>query len=233
MLKCDTLVLVPGLLCNHHMWERQYEALKDHMQVVIANVRKDTSVKDMATRVLDTVTGNFAIAGLSMGGYVTLEVLAQGADRVSHFALMDTNAYADQKDATEKRKQAIALAEQDKFDQVLGALLPSILGERAIADTEILDTMKLMASDTGITGFIRQQKAIMARADHRENLKNYTQPSLILCGKEDVLTPPHVHYEMVEQLPNSDFQLLGDCGHMAPMERPNAVLSALINLMHR
>lgn len=232
-MNCDTLVLVPGLLGNHHMWEHQYESLKDHMNVVIANTRKDTTIADMATRILDTVQGNFAIAGLSMGGYVTLEVLAQGGDRVSHFGLLDTNAHADDKDSKERRNQSIALAENDKFDDVLASFLPLILGERARSDAEIIASVKLQANEIGIAGFVRQQKAIMKRANHMENLQNYLQPSLVLCGKEDALTPPHVHYEMVEQLPNSDFQLLGDCGHVSSMERPNAVLSALINLMHR
>lgn len=233
MLKCDTLVLVPGLMCNHHMWEHQYEALKDHMTVVVANTRKDVSIQDMATRILDTVSGSFAIAGLSMGGYVTLEVLAQGADRVSHFALMDTNAHSDTDDALERRKQAIKLAEADKFQEVINTFIPTILGDEALANETIVNTVKLMAGEIGVAGFIRQSKAIMNRVDHMDNLQNYSQPSLILCGREDILTPPHKHYEITEQLPNADFQLLGNCGHMTPMERPNAVLSALINLMYR
>lgn len=233
MLKCDTLVLVPGLMSNHHLWESQYEALKDHLTVVIATVRKDTSLKDMASRILDTVPGQFAICGLSMGGYVTLEVLAQASERVSHFGLMDTNAGSESDEARSNRMQTIESAEAGNFEQIISGFIPKILGERAMTDQAILDTVRLMANDTGVGGFVRQQKAIMERENHLDRLASYQQPSLVLCGKEDILTPPHVHYEMAESLVNADFQLLGDCGHISPMERPNAVLSALINLMHR
>ncbi|WND02135.1 alpha/beta fold hydrolase [Temperatibacter marinus] len=233
MLKCDTLVFVPGLMGTHLMWEIQEEALKDHMNVIVANTRKDTSIADMATRLLDTVQGNFAICGLSMGGYVALEVLAQASERVSHYALLDTNAHADSEEAKSKREQGIKLSEEGKFEDVVNAFLPTILGERARTDDTILKMLRKQCDDTGMQGFIRQQKAIMGRKNHLDLLAEHSQPSLILCGKEDMLTPPHLHYEMVERLPNSDFQLLGDCGHISSMERPNAVLSALINLMHR
>jgi pimeloyl-ACP methyl ester carboxylesterase len=88
------LVLVPGLLCDERLWQPQAERLADLADPVIANVIGDGSVSEMARSVLKTApsAGRFALAGLSMGGYVALEVMRIVPNRVVRLALLDTSA---------------------------------------------------------------------------------------------------------------------------------------------
>jgi len=78
-----------------------------------------------------------------------------------------------------------------------------------------------------VMGFIRQQHAIMARPDARENLENIACPTLVLCGAQDVLTPVELHEEMSEKVPKASLVVIEDCGHLSPLERPRAVSAVM------
>ncbi len=80
-----------------------------------------------------------------------------------------------------------------------------------------------MASDVGAGAFQRQQRALMARPDSRDFLPEITCPTLIICGEEDILTPPKVHREMADLIPKAILHIIPDCGHLSTMERPERV----------
>lgn len=89
------LILVPGLLCDDALWAHQSEFLADIVDFEIAETTLDDNLADMARRILETAPPRFALAGLSMGGYVSLEIMRQAPDRVSRLALLDTSASPD------------------------------------------------------------------------------------------------------------------------------------------
>lgn len=221
------LVLVPGLLCDRRLFLPQIGALSQDYDIHVAETREDETIEAMASRLLAEVKGDFAIVGLSMGGYVVLDALRQAADRITHFALMDTNAHGDLPAATEKRLQAMRLAEQGHFENVIDTFVSNVFSPKTVARPGCGDVLRAMAHDMGVDIFLKQQGAIMARADATARLKGYHQPSLVLCGIEDALSPPAVHAEMARNLPNADYHCLTHCGHMATLERPVAVIDAM------
>lgn len=159
-----TLVLVPGLICTDKIWSTVLEGGALDCRVHIANTTSDDTIKDMAARLLEEVEGDFAIAGVSMGGYVTLEVLAQAPERVTHFALIDTNAYADSDSARTARRAGIERAEQGGYESYVRDLFVKFaLGETAQNNDELVEEMVAMALEVGAEDFIRQSKAIMGR----------------------------------------------------------------------
>lgn len=221
------LALLPGLLLDERLWRVQVAALGDIAKIVVADFTRQESVAEMARSVLDTMQGRFALAGLSMGGYVALEIMRQAPERVSHLALLDTKARPDTEEQTRRRRGLMQLARQGTFKGVTERLLPLLIHETRLSDRALTDEIMAMAERCGRDVFLRQQDAIMTRPDSRPTLAEIDCPTLVLCGREDALTPVDCHEEMAATISGADLLVLGECGHLAPMERPETVTAAL------
>lgn len=222
------LVLVPGLLCDALLWEAQVEALEGHIPCWVADHTRSDTMAGVAADVLrEAPFERFAVAGLSMGGYVALEIVRQAAPRVERLALLDTSARADTARQLEKRRGLIALARRGRFIGVSRALLPLFLHRARLGDDELVSTVKKMAMNIGQEAFIRQELAIMSRADSLPLLPAITCPTLVLCGRQDALTPLELHEEMARAIPGANLRVIEECGHLSTLERPEEVSAAL------
>ena len=222
-----TLVLLPGLLCDDRLWKPQVEALSDVADVVIADMTRDETMSDMAARALDGAPESFALAGLSMGGYVAFEIMRTAPGRVTRLALLDTGARADTPEQTTRRKDLIGLADRGEFKAVSPRLLPLFVHESRLSDTQLIEDVTQMADSVGKDAFLRQQKAIMGRPDSRPDLSDIRCPSLVVCGRQDALTPVELSEEIAGLIPGANLVLIDNCGHLATMERPDEVNAAL------
>lgn len=222
------LVLVPGLLCDARLWRPQIAALTGIADCWIADhARSDTMAGVAADLTRAAPFEQFALAGLSMGGYVALEVMRQAKDRVVKLALLDTSARADTPQQSQKRRDFISLAERGRFLGVADALLPSLVHASRLADAELVETIKQMAKDTGKEAFIRQERAIISRADSLPLLGGIECPTLVLCGRQDALTPLERHEEMARSIPGAILEVIENCGHLSTLEKPMEVNVAL------
>ena len=216
------LILLPGLLCDGALWRHQTEHLRDQIEVHVADLTLDNAVSAMADRVLAQAPPTFALAGLSMGGYVAQEIMRQAPERVERLALVDTNARADTDEQRKSRAALIALADVGKFKGVTPRLLPSLIHPSRMEEPAVAGVVMEMAERVGQQAFKRQQEAIMGRKDGRGDLEAIRIPTLILAGRQDALCPPKVQQEMIERLPNGKLVLVEDCGHLVSLERPEA-----------
>ncbi|QIN81292.1 alpha/beta fold hydrolase [Rubrobacter tropicus] len=222
------LVLVPGLLCDERLWRHQAGGLADLAgRVLIPNVTGQDSVAGMAGSILRTAPERFALAGLSMGGYVSLEIVRQAPERVEALALLDTSARPDTREQTAARLALIELARAGRFDEVWRTLLPKIVHPDRAEDPGLRSTVRQMAHAVGPGGFERQERAIIGRPDSRGDLPGISCPVLVLCGRDDALTPPHLHEELADGIPGARFRQVDDCGHLSTLERPEAVTRAM------
>jgi pimeloyl-ACP methyl ester carboxylesterase len=222
------LVLAPGLLCDRELWAPQTDALTDAAALWIADTTRHDNFADMAAALLaEAPPGPFALAGLSMGGYLALEVVRQAPARVRALALLDTNAHADSPERRQARLDLVGLAERGRFLGVTDALLPMLVHPDRLGDAALVATIKRMARHVGLQAFIRQERAIMDRADSRPHLGSIRCPTLVLCGREDRLTPPESHVEMAAAIPGAVLEVVDRCGHLSTLERPDAVNAAL------
>jgi pimeloyl-ACP methyl ester carboxylesterase len=228
------LVLAPGLLCDRELWAPQIEALADAAAPWIPDTTRHDNFADMAATLLaDAPPGPFALAGLSMGGYLALEVVRQAPARVRALALLDTNAHADSPERRQARLDLIALAERGRFLGVTDALLPMLVHPDRLGDAALVATVKRMAKHVGPQAFIRQERAIMDRPDSRPHLGSIRCPTLVLCGREDRLTPLESHVEMAAAIPGAVLEVVDHCGHLSTLERPDAVNAALRRWLSR
>jgi pimeloyl-ACP methyl ester carboxylesterase len=222
------LVLVPGLLCDALLWAAQIEALKGHIKCWVADHTRSDTMAGVAADVLrDAPFERFALAGLSMGGYVALEIIRQAPQRVDRLALLDTGARADTPEQMEKRRGLIALARRGRFIGVTQGLLPLFIHRSRLADEQLVTTVKKMSRNIGRDAFIRQEEAIMSRADSRPLLPTIACPTLVLCGRQDAVAPLDRHEEMANGISGATLKVIDECGHLSTLERPTDVSEAL------
>lgn len=221
------LVLVPGLLCDDRLWRHQVEHLAGLADPIIADVTRGALMPEMARAVLDAAPERFALAGLSMGGYVALEIMRIAPERVARLALLDTSARADTPEQITTRRELIELSQVGRFDEVPRKLLPNIVHPDRLDDEWLTSTVFAMAEAVGPEAFVRQEETIIGRPDSRGDLSGIACPTLVLCGREDALTPMHLHEEMTALIPGSRLRVIDECGHLSALERPEEVTAAL------
>lgn len=223
-----TILLLPGLLCDRRLFGAQLPALAAVADTLVADLTRDASIPAMAERALAAAPRHFALLGLSMGGYVAFEILRRAPERVTRLALLSSQARADTEEALARRRGLMALAEKGEFKGVSPRLLPLFVHRDRLGDPALTATILAMAESVGKEGFLRQQEAIMGRPDSRPGLGAIACPTLVLAGREDAVTPPERQIEMAEAIPEATLVLLPRCGHMAPLERPEAVTAQLL-----
>jgi pimeloyl-ACP methyl ester carboxylesterase len=225
------IVLVPGLNCSTILYAEQVPALWRFGPVQIADHTRDDAMAAIATRILAAAPPHFALAGLSMGGYIALEIVRQAPDRVLKLALLDTGARADSPEQRERRLRLMALAEDGRFMEVPDLLFPLFVHRNRHDDVRLKAIVRRMAEDTGVDAFLRQQHAIMARPDVRASLGAIRVPTLVLVGEGDELTPPALSREIAAGIPGARLVTVPDCGHLSTVEQPAAVNAALVEWM--
>jgi pimeloyl-ACP methyl ester carboxylesterase len=223
----STLVLLPGLLCDAALWQPQIERFGDRLEIVVADLTRDASLRAMTGRVLASAPPRFALAGQSMGGYVAQEILREAPDRVSRVALINTSARPDTPEQSQRRQDLMKLATSGTFKGVTPRMLPLLIHHTRLDDTALTGAVMAMTERVGKAAFLRQQQAIFARPDGRPHLAQIRCPALVVSGRSDALTPPALSEEMAHAIPDARLVLVEDCGHLAPLEQPDVVNQAL------
>lgn len=220
------LLLLPGLLCDEALWQAQVAGLAGVARCVVADVTQDDSLPAMAARALAHAPPRFALAGLSMGGYLAFEVLRQAPDRVTRLALLDTSARADTPEQARRRRGLMALTRSGQFRGVTPRLLPQLVHPAHLGGP-VGQAVMAMAERVGRDAFLRQQAAILGRPDSRPGLPGLRLPALVAVGEADVLTPPELSEEIAAAIPGARLHRIPGCGHLPPMEAP-ALVTALL-----
>ncbi len=235
-----TPILIPGLICTQELFRDQLKALSDLATTnprislpLIADTLSHDSMVAMATAALAKNDGPVVAIGLSMGGYVAMEMARLAPERVKGLGLLSTNY---QSDTAEKRAQRVAtikMAESDRFRGVTRHLLGNFLSPAAMLDEGLVSGVLQMAQTIGQQVFISQQTAILNRCNYSNTLRSYEGEVTILCGLLDQLTPPERSQEMAALAQHASLHLLPGVGHLSSLEAPEAVSDAVIELLNR
>jgi pimeloyl-ACP methyl ester carboxylesterase len=217
------------LLCDAALWAPQAGALSDLAEPWIADLTRHDSIAEMAAAVLrEAPAERLVVAGLSMGGYVAQEMVRQAPRRVERLALLDTRARVDEPEETQRRYAMMELAQQEGgFAPVTSRLLPLLVHPERVKDEPLVRTIREMAERVGLAAYLRQQAAIIGRPDFRPLLSSIRCPTLVLCGRQDALTPVAFHEEIAGGVAGAELRILEECGHLSTLERPAEVNAAL------
>ncbi len=221
------LLLCPGLLNDAALWRHQLDSLTDVADAQVADLTGAESVAALAAAVLERAPPRFALAGLSMGGYVAFEIMRRAPERVTRLALLDTRARLDPPESRARRFELIDIARRGGFAKLPSQMLAGQLHPDHVAVPQIAATVLAMAERIGPEAFIRQQRAILDRPDSRPGLAAIHVPTLVAGGRQDGITPPDVLREIAEGIPAAKLVIVEEAGHLTPLEQPQAV-SALL-----
>ncbi len=225
-----SLILVPGLACTADLWRDQAATLADFADIQVTDEQlRHGTIAAMATAILASAPDQFALAGLSMGGYIVLEIMRQAPERVTGLALLDTSARADTSEQTARRRALIELAKASSMTAVMRELLPFMLHPNRLGDHDLVRRVVAMGEESGVDTFIRQQHAIIGRSDSRGRLGEIACPTIVGCGDADLITLPEWSKEMAAMIPNAQLTIIPACGHMSSMEWPSSVIDILRN----
>ncbi|MFN3252634.1 alpha/beta fold hydrolase [Roseibium album] len=228
----DPIVFVPGLLCTEALYAPQIAAFADR-PILVANTREDDSIAAIAARLLEEAPNRFSLIGLSMGGYVAMEILRTAPGRVSRVALLNTSAHADSEDQKKRRSVSIKLARQRSFAKVPDLFYAGFVHEKNDDNEHLKSIVTEMAHETGPEAFVHQQTAIANRIDSRPSLSAIPCPALVLSGDGDRLIPPALSVEIHHLIPGSELAIVNDCGHLSTLEEPGTVTAKLRNFLNR
>lgn len=219
------LVLIPGMMCDARMWGGIDQGLG--VPVIHHIPTKADNMAALATLFLADAPPSFALAGLSMGGILAMEILRQAPGRVTRLALLDTNPRAEAPEAQSRRAPQIARALAGDLEGVMRQdMKPNYLvpGPNTAA---ILDLCMDMALTLGPQVFARQSRALRDRPDQQATLGAFKGPALVLMGAEDRLCPLDRHQLMHDLMPHSRLEIIPGAAHLPPLEQPDATLRAL------
>lgn len=225
----EGLIFLPGMMCNEQLFAPQVDVFCGTIAVEIGDLSSSQSIEGMAAKTLQTTEfETFALAGLSLGGIVAMEIVRQAPHRVERLALMDTNHLPDQPDRIAQRTRQIERVSRGELLQVMrDELKPFYVAPQHMNDPGLNSIFLDMATSLGPEVFERQATALMARHGAEDVLSIYEGETLILCGEHDLPCPPSRHQEMHDIVSNSELVIVPDAGHVTTLENPNAVNSAL------
>ena len=221
------LVFLPGMMCDGRLFGPQVEVLSVIRSVSCGELVAADRIGALAEDALSRAPDLFALAGLSMGGIVAMEVLRRAPERVAGLALMDTNPLAELPDVAARRGPQMERARTGGLYSVMqDEMKPNYLakGDRR---GEVLDLCMEMAMDLGPNVFCRQSIALRDRPDQTAVLAESRVPTLVLCGREDALCPVSRHEFMHELIPGSTFTIIEGAGHLPTLEKPQETTAAL------
>lgn len=221
------LVFLPGLLCDGMLWQPQILALGGQITPFVADLTQQDTIRGLASAALAKAPPRFALAGLSMGGYVAFEIMRQAPERVLKLCLVDTTARPDTAEQQERRRGLIMLSKSGKFKGITPRLLPQLVHPSRMQDTALTGLVMAMAERVGREAFQRQQTAILNRPDSRPTLQAIACPTLVVGGRQDLLTPLEITREIAEGIPQASFAIVEHCGHLPPLEQPEKMTALL------
>jgi pimeloyl-ACP methyl ester carboxylesterase len=214
------------MMCDARLFGPQIAAFGDRA-LHLASMVGASTVPALAAQILADAPPHFALAGLSMGGIVAMEIMAQAPDRVTRLALLDTNPRAELPEVQARRAPQIAKVQMGGLEAVMrDEMKPNYLtdGPNRAA---ILDLCMDMALGLGPEAFVTQSLALRERPDQQLTLSRVTVPTLILCGRQDMLCPLERHELMHKIIPHSALHIVEHAGHLPTLEQPDVTTAAL------
>jgi pimeloyl-ACP methyl ester carboxylesterase len=227
MSRRPTVILLPGLLCDEDVWRGPIERLSHRHEVICPGFLDHGSIEEMARQVLARAPERFSLAGHSMGGRVALEIAARAPWRLERLALLDTGFRPARPGEAEGRSRLIRVALEEGMTALARHWLPPMLAPHRARDAALMDRLTAMVERATPRLFQRQIGALLTRPNAHRGLAAIPCPTAVIVGRLDAWSPPAQHEEMAALIPHAWLSVIEDCGHMAPVEQPDAVAEAL------
>ncbi|MCR4416288.1 MAG: alpha/beta hydrolase [Ignavibacteria bacterium] len=242
----EPLIFIHGFPLNHRMWEPQIQFLSSSgFKVIAPDLRgfgdslvdiQEWTMDDFANDIICLADNlgiqNFVVAGMSMGGYITFNLLERFGDRISKAILIATKAQADDEAAKNRRNELIQAAKTSGKTPVIEAfkkiLFAPITWERNI---RLVEKVSILMERASLNGIIGSLGAMRDRKDYVDFLEKIEIPVLIIHGKSDLASPLQNAELMVSKIKNAQFYFSDVAGHMVNLEDADNVNQAILQFL--
>ena len=222
-----TPIFIPGLILTRDIFAAQINGLVHRAAAKTADTLGRDSITSMAEAALALADGPLVPVGISMGGYIAMEMARLAPQRLAGIALLNTQHRADPPERRKQREATIDMAQSDRFRGVTRHLLKSFLSPAAMENETLVARVIAMAEEVGRENFVLQQRAILGRRDQSDTLGALTVPALVLGGGLDTLTPPQASRAMAALIPDAELVIMEEIGHLSTIEAPDEVTDIL------
>lgn len=229
------VVLLHAFPMSGAMWAPQLEALKDYSVLTpdlrgfgAAPLTAPWLIEHAAADVLASFEGEAVFVGLSMGGYVALQIAAAAPERVKALVLCDTRAEPDANENKAKRAAAIDFVRKNGVDAFLGPFLKD-----AVAEPKAAEFLRGIAAKSSPEAVMAALAALAARPDAVPGLSKITVPTAVLVGSQDKITPLALSEAMRAKIPGAELHLIPDAGHFSNAENPAVFNERLLSFLRR
>jgi len=216
-------------LTNERLYAAQVAALEAHYECAVFAFRDHDSLGGMAEELLANTPSRFTMIGLSLGGYLSFEIIRRQLHRIERLVLIDTTAVADRPERLAGRHADIAKVRENGIEALIHELPARWFHPSHVQRADLVTLMSEMTHSIGARGQLNQQLAMIARPDSHEDLARVRVPTLIMCGREDPVTPVPDHEAMKARIPGARLEIIENCGHLSTIEQPDAINRLLID----
>lgn len=216
------ILLIPGLICDRHVWQGCIDALAGH-DVAVADASTQTSLTDMAEDLLAGHPGDLIVVGHSMGGRVAMEMARIAPDWLFGLALLNTGMAPLKEGELPKREAIIAFAHDKGMAALADHWLPGMMAAGITPDPSVMAGLRAMVCRMSAAQHERQIRALIGRPDAALSLGAWTGPMLLITGRQDIWSPIAQHEEIAQLCPQAHLEIIEEAGHFAPVEQPEKV----------
>ena len=226
------VLMLPGLLCDHTIWQAQAAGLADIADVTIADFGELDDLSGMARAALDQVADDpsgrlLDVVGHSMGGRVAFELWRVAPERVRSLVVLDTGCHAVAPAEPASRQVLLGVAADQGMAALAEAWLPPMVHPDRRDDPTLMAPLTEMVMRATPELHARQIRALLGRPDATPLLAGITVPTLVIVGREDEWSPVPQHETIAAAIPDARLEVIDHSGHMVTVERPDAVTALL------
>lgn len=216
-------------LTDERLYAAQVAAVEPSHECTVFAFRDHDSLGGMAEELLAKSPARFTLIGLSLGGYLAFEIIRRQLQRIERLVLIDTTAVADHPARRAGRLADIAKVSKGGIEALIPELPARWFDPAHVQRAELTNLMAAMARSIGARGQLNQQTAMLSRPDSHADLERVRVPTLLVCGREDPVTPVHDHEAMAARVPGARLEIIESCGHLSTIEQPEVVTRVLRN----
>ena len=224
----ESLILIPGVGSNHTLWEHQVHHVEDLVDVQVKVLYHEGGREESVNHLLKDAPDRFALAGHSYGGWMAQAVAAEAPHRVSKLMLCNTWTRFNEMHLA-MLDEWLANIEKNLLIQQLDGSVPFIIHPDRLRDQNFLKTLQGMQHEFPPNGYRRQFQAMIKDYVTTSLLPKISCPTLVVHAREDLVFSLEEHQYLADQIKGAKLTIIEQCGHMAPMEQPQAV-TALMRL---
>jgi len=228
--KKKSVVFIPGALCTKKIFADQIAGITPTFETLIVDNLKSKSISDMAEKLLESAPPLFGLVGISMGGYVALEVMRIAPERVWGAVLISTTAKAETLSQSEERKRWMRKVEIGKHDDLVDEIVNACISSKNTSNTAKINFYEMVKSHS-VETLRYQMIASSTRPDFQESLKNIQCPILLIGGSEDADFFKNGIKKINESVKNSEILFLQNCGHLPTIESPKITTQKIKNFL--